>query len=137
MPATKASQASAKPAKRTATAAAAKKAAPASGNGTAPAKRAAKASPAKATTKAAAKTTPAKAAKTMLAKVAAKVAPAKSQPADAAAEAQQGKGTIRQPDGEWIEEAFDMSDMGDLDDAAKEVIDKMKARALGKKQRCG
>jgi len=87
VPATKASQASAKPAKRTATAAAAKKAAPASGNGTAPAKRAAKASPAKATTKAAAKTTPAKAAKTMLAKVAAKVAPAKSQPADAAAEA--------------------------------------------------
>jgi len=57
--------------------------------------------------------------------------------ADAAGEAQQGKGTIRQPDGEWIEEAFDMSEMGDLDDAAKEVIDKMKARALGKKQRCG
>ncbi len=83
VPATKASQASEKPAKRTATAAAAKKAAPASGNGTAPAKRAAKASPAKAATK----TTPAKAAKTMLAKVAAKVAPAKSQPAGAAAAA--------------------------------------------------
>jgi RNA polymerase primary sigma factor len=83
VPATKASQASAKPAKRTATAAAAKKAAPASGNGTAPTKRAAKASPAKTATK----TTPAKAAKTMLAKVAAKVAPAKSQPADAAAAA--------------------------------------------------
>jgi len=57
--------------------------------------------------------------------------------ADAAGDGQQGKGTVRQPDGDWIEEAFDLSEMGELDDAAKEVISKMKARALGKKQKCG
>ena len=83
MPATKASQASTKPAKRTSTATPAKKAAAAPSNGTAPAKRAAKAAPAKA----AAKTTAAGAAKSMLAKVAAKVAPAKAQPATAATKA--------------------------------------------------
>ena len=95
MAATKASQATDKPAKRSSAAAPAKKApakkatakkAPAkkaaSSNGKAPAKRAAKAAPAKA--KDAAKTTPAGTARGMLAKVAAKVAPAKAAPAKAA-----------------------------------------------------
>ena len=83
VPATKASQASTKPAKRTSTATPAKKAAPAPSNGTAPAKRAAKAAP----VKAAAKTTAAGAAKSILSKVAAKVAPAKAQSAAAATKA--------------------------------------------------
>ncbi len=96
MAATKASQATDKPAKRSSAAAPAKKApakkatakkAPAkkaaSSNGKAPAKRAAKAAPAKA--KDAAKTTPAGTARGMLAKVAAKVAPAKAAPAKAKA----------------------------------------------------
>ena len=98
MAATKASQATDKPAKRSSAAAAAKKApakkatakkAPAkkaaSSNGKAPAKPAAKAAPAKA--KDAAKTTPAGTARGMLAKVAAKVAPAKAAPAKAKAKA--------------------------------------------------
>ncbi len=101
MAATKASQATDKPAKRTSAAAPAKKAtakkapvkkatakkAPArkaaSSNGKAPAKRAAKAAPTKA--KDAATTTPASTARSMLAKVAAKVAPAKAAPTKAKA----------------------------------------------------
>ena len=92
MPATKASQASTKPAKRTSTATPAKKAAPAPSNGTAPAKRAAKAAP----VKAAAKTTAAGAAKSILSKVAAKVAPAKAQPAAAATKAP-AKAAVKAP----------------------------------------
>ena len=92
MPATKASQASTKPAKRTSTATPAKKAAPAPSNGTAPAKRAAKAAP----VKAAAKTTAAGAAKSILSKVAAKVAPSKAQPAAAATKAP-AKAAVKAP----------------------------------------
>ena len=57
---------------------------------------------------------------------------------DGAAE-QHAKGTIRQSEDDMIgiDEAFDLTELGELDDAAKEVIGKMKARALGKKQKCG
>ena len=85
--ATKASQAAAKPAKRTAAATPAKGSSATTDNGPGPVKRAAKAAPAKAAAKAA----PAKPARGLLAKVAAKVAPAKSRAAAAPAPATPAK----------------------------------------------
>ena len=85
--ATKASQAAAKPAKRTAAATPAKGSSATTDNGPGPVKRAAKA----ATAKAAAKAAPAKPARGLLAKVAAKVAPAKSRAAAAPAPATPAK----------------------------------------------
>ena len=85
--ATKASQAAAKPAKRTAAATPAKGSSATTDNGPGPVKRAAKAAPATAAAKAA----PATPARGLLAKVAAKVAPAKSRAAAAPAPATPAK----------------------------------------------